>query len=101
MDPQPLLTYKSLDDIRARKEALRKELHRDNSTMKTQWNSLFHKEEAKLPAQRFANIMATGVSVFDGILFAWKLYNRFGGGKIKAKSKRRKKKGIFASLFSK
>ena len=98
MASQPSFTYKSLDDIRARKEALRKELQQDNSSMKTQWNTLFHKEKNNdLPAHRFANLMATSVSVFDGIIFAWKLYNRFGSGK---KRKAKKKKGIFASLFS-
>ena len=99
MAPQPLLTYKSLDDIRARKEVLRKELQRDNTTMKTHWNTLFHKEESKLPSHRFANVMTTGASVFDGIIFAWKIYNRFGGKKKKAT--RKKSKGLLASLMSK
>ena len=98
MADQPSFTYKSLDDIRARKEALRKELQQDNSSMKTQWNSLFHKEKSNLPAHRFANLMATSVSVFDGILFAWKLYNRFGGGKNKKTKK--KSRSFLASLFS-
>ena len=48
--------------------------------MKSQWNGLFHKQENTLPSQRFSNLMTTGVSVFDGLLLAWKLYNRFGGG---------------------
>lgn len=98
MVDQPLFTYKSLDDIRARKEALRKELRQDNSSMKTQWNTLFHKEKSNLPAHRFANIMTTGVSVFDGIILAWKLYNRLGGGKKRLSKK--KSKGFLASLFS-
>jgi len=85
---QPLLPFKSLDDIRMRKEYLRQELRKDNQSMKTQWNGLFHKEESNLPSRRFANIMSTGVSVFDGLLLAWKLYNRLGGGKnSKKKSK--------------
>ena len=98
MADQPSFTYKSLDDIRARKEALRKELQQDNSSMKTQWNSLFHKEKNNLPAHRFANLMATSVSVFDGILFAWKLYNRFGGGKNQKTKK--KSRSFLASLVS-
>ena len=98
MANQPLLTYKSLDDIRARKEVLRKELQRDNSTMKTHWNTLFHKDESSnLPSHRFANIMTTGASVFDGIIFAWKIYNRLGG---KKKTTRKRNKGFLASLFS-
>ena len=80
---QPLLPFKSLDDIRMRKEYLRQEIRKDNQSMKTQWDGLFHKQETNLPSQRFANIMTTGASVFDGLLLAWKLYNRFGGGKRK------------------
>lgn len=78
---QPLLQFKSLDDIRARKEYLRKELRKDNKTMRTQWDGLFKKEKSNLPSHRFANMMSTGASVFDGIILVWKLYNRFNGGK--------------------
>ena len=94
---QPLLQYKSLDDIRARKEQLRRELHKDNHSMKTQWNTLFHKEESNLPSHRFANVMSTGMSVFDGFILAWKLYNRLG----KKHSKSRKKsKSLLSALLS-
>lgn len=97
MANQPLLNYKSLDDIRARKEALRQELQRDSLSMKTQWNSLFHKPEAKTPTRRMTTLMTTGASVFDGLILAWKLYNRLGGGKRKTTKKR---KGLLACLFS-
>ena len=68
--------------------------------MKTQWNSLFHKEERNLPSQRFANMMSRGVSVVDAAILAWKLYQRFGskGRKVKTKSK---SKSILSALLSK
>ena len=98
---QPLLQFKSLDDIRARKEQLRKELQKDNITMKTQWNTLFHKQESNLPSHRFANVMSTGASVFDGFLLAWKLYNRFGAGNRKtSKKSKSKSRNILSALFS-
>ena len=101
MASQPMLEYKSLDDIRARKDQLRKELRSENQSMKTQWNSLFHKEESNLPSHRFANIMSTGVSVFDGLILVWKLYNKYGNNhrKVKTKSKS-KNKNILSALFS-
>ena len=99
MANQPLLPYKSLDDIRARKIALRKELKHDNQSMKTQWNSLFHPEKSNMPSHRFANIMTTSATVFDGLLLAWKLYNRFGGT-ISKKPTKRRNRGLLASLFS-
>ena len=95
---QPLLPFKSLDDIRMRKEYLRRELRKDNQSMKTQWNGLFHKQENTLPSQRFSSLMTTGVSVFDGLLLAWKLYNRFGGG---SKRRRTRNKGnLLTALLS-
>ena len=97
MANQPLLKYKSLDDIRIRKETLRQQLQSDSLSMKTQWNTLFHKPEVKTPSRRMTALMTTGASVFDGLLLAWKLYNRFGGGKRKVVKKR---KGLLASLFS-
>ena len=95
MASQPMLEYKSLDDIRARKQTLRKELEANGLSMKTQWNGLFRKPKNQTPSRRLTTFMATGASVFDGILLAWKLYNRFGGGKRKAKNK-----GLLARLFS-
>jgi hypothetical protein len=99
MANQPLLHYKSLDDIRARKASLRKELQRDNQSMKTQWNTLFHPEKSDMPSHRIANIMTTSATVFDGLIFAWKLYNRFGGGRTTRKITKKRKGGLLASLF--
>jgi hypothetical protein len=94
---QPLLQFKSLDDIRARKDQLRMEIRKDSQTMRTQWDGLFHKEKSNLPSQRFANMMSTGAAVFDGILFAWKLYNRLHG---KSQNTASTSVGLLASIFS-
>jgi hypothetical protein len=100
MTDQPLSEYKSLDDIRAHKEALRKVLQRERQSMKTHWDGLFHKPDANLPSRRISTLMTTGASVFDGIILVWKLYNRFGGGKRTAKKTKKGSKGFLASLFS-
>ena len=97
MPTQPLLHYKSLDDIRARKQALKEDLDRDSLSMKTQWNSLFHKPKSQAPSKRLSAFMTTGASVFDGILLILKLYNRYGGGR---KSSHSRKKGFIARLLS-
>ena len=97
MPTQPLLHYKSLADIRARKQALQEELDRDSLSMKTQWDSLFHKPKSQAPSRRMTAFMATGASVFDGVLLILKLYNRFGGGR---KNSRARKKGLLARLLS-
>ncbi len=95
MTDQPLLHYKSLDDIRARKQALRKELDSGSQSMKTQWNSLFHAPKRDVPSRRITTFMTTSASVFDGILLAWKLYNRLGGSKRQSK----KKKSLLARIL--
>lgn len=94
MASQPLLQYKSLDDIRARKQVLRQELQADSLSMKTQWNGLFHKPKNQTPSRRLTTFMTTGASLFDGVLLAMKLYYRFGGHRKTAK-----KKGLLARLF--
>ena len=100
MSSQPMLPYKTLDDIRSRKEALRKELQNDNLSMKTHWNTLFHKPESKMPSRRFASLMTTGASVFDIMLLSWKLYNRFGGNNRKVTARRKKNTGLLTRIFS-
>ena len=88
--------YKSLDDIRARKAALREQLQEGSLSMKTEWNTLFHKPKSKTPSRRVTPFMTTGATLFDGILLAWKLYNRFGGGKSRKVTRR---KSLMARLF--
>jgi len=82
--------YHSLDDIRARKEALRQELDNGSQTFKSHWNSLFHQPKSNTPSRRMTKFMPTGATFFDGILLAWKLYNRFGGGRNGKVTKKRK-----------
>jgi hypothetical protein len=82
-------TYKSLDDIRARKAELNAQLQDSNTLMKTQWNTLFHKPKSNAPSKRVTTFMTTGATLFDGILLAWKLYNRFGGGKSRKATRRK------------
>ena len=100
MSDLPLLQYKSLDDIRQRKEALRKELMSDNQSMKTHWSTLFHKDVPTTPTKKITKMMATSATVIDGLIFAWKLYNRLGTSGKRQASKKSKNKGLLASLFS-
>jgi hypothetical protein len=73
--------YNSLNDIRLRKEALRKSIEADDKKIKTLWNSLFTKPDAfKKDAsrgKRLQSMMSIGMGAFDGALLAWKLYRKF------------------------
>ena len=45
--------------------------------------------------------MSTGVSVFDGLILVWKLYNKYGNNHRKVKTKSQSKsKNILSALFS-
>ena len=63
MANQPLLKYKSLDDIRIRKETLRQQLQSDSLSMKTQWNTLFHKPYDSINDNRRIGIRRTSIGM--------------------------------------
>jgi len=80
--------YRSLQEIRDRKDALLNEIRKDDQQMRTHWNSLFHKPSNQLvstPSRKLNTLMTTGAGVLDGIILAWKLYRKFGGKKSSRK----------------
>lgn len=95
------IVYRTLNDIRERKKVLRNELRQDGKQMRVQWNGLFVKPDDKpLPARRLTRMVSTSVTVFDGLIFALKLYNRLSGGKQgRRKLKKSKGKNIISLLF--
>ena len=72
--------YRSLDEIRDRKDLLLDDIRKDDQQIKALWGQLFAKPEpisALTPSKRISSLMATGAGVFDGILLGWKLYRKF------------------------
>ncbi len=73
--------YKSLDDIRRRKETLRNEIQEDDKKIKNLWeemsrpSDLFSKSAS--PSKRITGLMSTGAALFDGVMLGWKLYRKF------------------------
>lgn len=73
--------YKSLDDIRRRKETLRNEIQEDDKKIKNLWeeisrpSDLFSKSAS--PSKRITGLMSTGAALFDGAMLGWKLYRKF------------------------
>ena len=80
-DGDSCIEYRSLNDIRLRKEALRKSIEADDKKIKTLWNSLFTKPDAFKKdvsrGKRLQSMMSIGMGAFDGALLAWKLYRKF------------------------
>ena len=95
MNDNPLQTYRSLEEIRMRKEMLRRELQKDNGQIKETWQGIFHSEKSNTPSRRMSGFISTGAGVMDGIILGWKLYRKFYGGKNSKKIKSKKKSGFF------
>ena len=80
-DGDSCIEYRSLNDIRLRKEALRKSIEADDKKIKPLWNSLFTKPDAFKKdvsrGKRLQSMMSIGMGAFDGALLAWKLYRKF------------------------
>ena len=74
-------SYQSIEEIRLRKAALKKEIEADSAKIDEKWHSLFKKPEAlsksATPSQRISGIISSGAGVLDGILLVWKLYRKF------------------------
>ncbi len=75
------ITYKSLSDLRLRKEMLKNDILKDDHEARNLWNDLFHKPEAfkkdATPSKRIHGLMNIGAGAVDGIVLGWKLYRKF------------------------
>lgn len=77
---EPLFTYRNLDEIRLRKEIIRREIQTDDVKIKALWGELFHNKQAftaSTPSKRFSGLMNTGAGILDGVILGWKLYHKF------------------------
>ncbi len=75
------LEYRSLTDIRLRKEALRKDIEADDAKIKALWSSIFTRPDAfshnASRSKRVTSLISMGMGTLDGALLAWKLYRKF------------------------
>ncbi len=75
------IQYSSLNEIRLRKELLRRDIEADDAKIKAFWNALFVRPDAlskkATPSKRMQSLFSIGAGAFDGALLAWKLYRKF------------------------
>ena len=73
--------YKSLNDIKLRRDKLRDDILKEDQKIRSLWGDLFHspgnRTKNTSPSQRISGIINTGASVFDGVILGWKLYRKF------------------------
>jgi hypothetical protein len=73
--------YHSIEEIRARKALLQKDIKTDEEKIDEKWHFLFKKPQAlsksATPSQRITSIVNSSAGVLDGLLLVWKLYRKF------------------------
>lgn len=81
--------YRTLDEIRERKDELLDELQQDSTKMSTMWNQVFLKREENFKGDYIASLVSNGVMAFDVFLLIRKLMKGYGILFGKNKKKRR------------
>jgi hypothetical protein len=81
--------YRSLDEIRQRKDEVLNELRQDNAQFSTLWNQIFVKRDETTKADYIASLVSNGIVAFDTFMLIRKLTKSyrylFGGSKKKKK----------------
>ena len=90
---KPQHTYRTLEEIRQRKDELLEQMQNDNKQFSTTWNQLFVKREDASKGDYIASLVANSVTVIDLFLLYRKLRKSYGGimalfGKGKATKKK-------------
>lgn len=70
--------YRTLEEIRLRKEELEDELQRDNEKCATLWNQIFLKRENNSKSDYIASIVSNSVTAFDIFMLVRKLMKSYG-----------------------
>jgi hypothetical protein len=73
-----LREYRTLDEIRERKDELLDELQKDSTKMSTMWNQVFLKREENSKGDYIASLVSNGVMAFDAFLLIRKLMKGYG-----------------------
>ena len=71
--------YRTLEEIRQRKDQLLDEMQQDNKQFTTLWNQLFVKNENSSRGDYIASIVTNSVTVIDLFLLYRKLRKNYGG----------------------
>ncbi|SEW18914.1 hypothetical protein SAMN04487850_2008 [Prevotella aff. ruminicola Tc2-24] len=73
------VNYRTLDEIRLRKEEIAEELERDNSQFTTLWNRTFIKREGNTKGEYVAGLITNSITAIDAFLLIRKLMKGYGG----------------------
>ena len=75
---KPIREYRTLDEIRMRKDELLNELQQDNTKFTTLWNQVFLKREDNTKGEYITGLVSNGIVAFDTFLMIRKLMKNYG-----------------------
>ena len=88
---KPVREYRTLDEIRQRKDELLNELQQDNTLFTTLWNQVFLKRENNSKSDYIAGLVTNGIVAFDTFMLVRKLMKNYGSLFRFGKGKKKKK----------
>ena len=86
---KPTHEFRTLEEIRQRKEELADEIQQDNGKFTTLWNQVFIKREGNTRSDYIAGLVSNGIVAFDTFLLIRKLMKSYGFLFGKSKKKRK------------
>jgi len=75
---KPTKDYRTLDDIRQRKDELLEQLQEDNTKFTTLWDQVFVKKEGNSKGDYIASLVSNGFVAVDTFLLIPKLIKGYG-----------------------
>ena len=75
----PVKTYKTIDEIRQRKDELIDELQHDNEQFSSLWNQVFVSKNNTTKAEFLTGVLANSITAIDAFLMVRKLMKNYRG----------------------
>ena len=75
---KPTNEYRTLDEIRQRKDQLAEQIQQDNTKFTTLWNQVFLKKEGNSKGDYIASLVSNGFIAVDTFLMVRKLIKGYG-----------------------
>lgn len=73
------MAYRTLQEIRLRKEQIREAIDKENQAIGSSWNSLFVRREETTRGEYVAKVASYGITAFDAFMTFRKLKRNYGG----------------------
>ena len=89
---KPVREYRTLEEIRQRKDELLQQLEQDNTQFTKLWNNVFIKKEGNSKTDYIAGLVSNGIVAVDTFFLIRKLFKNYGSlFGFSSSSKKRKK----------